>query len=40
MSAFKVNVLQNPGAFYGSTGFEHCWACGVLHCAVWRRYRL
>ena len=18
------NVLQNPGAFYGSTGFEHC----------------
>ena len=24
LSALEVNVLQNPGAFYGSTGFEHC----------------
>ena len=23
-SAFPLNVLQHPGAFYGSTGFEHC----------------
>jgi hypothetical protein len=22
--AIGVIVLQNPGAFYGSTGFEHC----------------
>jgi hypothetical protein len=22
--AIGGNVLQNPGAFYGSTGFEHC----------------
>jgi hypothetical protein len=24
MSALHPDVLQNPAAFYGSTGFEHC----------------
>ena len=47
MSAITSNVLQNPVAFYGSTGFEHClslWCSplvrpdGVIDRQGWQAY--